>query len=120
MKMKTQMTALIIAFAMLFSVGPSAVWANDYSIYGNRISALIQGNADVPAQSNIARLDNLSVYGHGIDMILADSSRPEYPNLVAGLGDMSVYGETMNTYIRAGWVAPSFNCRFVNHLVYAK
>lgn len=120
MKMKTQMTSLIIAFAMLFSIGASAVWANDYSIYGNQIGTLIQGNSDVAAPSTMAKLENLSVYGNGIDLILADSGRLEYPALVAGLGDMSIYGETMNTYIRSGWVAPSFNYRFLNHLVYAK
>ena len=120
MKKKIQISVLVISLAMLLAIPAGNVFANDYSIYGNEIITLLEGEPTPFSNVTVAQLDNMNIYGSGFDAIFAETNRLVTQSMYAGLNNMSIYGETMDAFMRAPLFTPSFDLNFIDRLVLIK
>ena len=120
MTKKNQITVLVIGLAMLLAIPASSVFANDYSIYGNEIITLLEGEPTPFSNATVAQFDNLNIYGSGFDAIFSETNRLVSRTMYAGLSNMSIYGETMDVFMRVPLFTPSLDLNFIDRLVFSK
>ena len=120
MTKKNQFTVLIIALAMLLTIPAGNVFANDYSIYGNEIIALIEGEPTPFTSVTVSQVDNLNIYGAGFDTIFFETNRLVSSQTFANVSNMSIYGDTVDTYLRVPVFTAAFDFNFLDRLVFNK